>query len=689
MPRVLSNPSTFRSIVRRHQRDERGTILIMSIAGLIMAIFASALAVDLGRQAQEKKSDQLIADLAALDAARELEPLQLSVPGVTLAVVIADAQTAAEDSARRNGFDLDDPDRSLTTEVGNVDSDKLFTPGGTPPNAVRTVVTSPIGYVFGAGSRDLTATAVAKLVSSPGSGGGGTPGGTGDPWWWPTGGYPPTNNPGNSGGSGDPGYPPTETIEHFDENYCCETGWAKGGFDLGSALASADFDAVSVPVLNRVMGQMIGGNADVVSWAGLGDANVTMSALRYELSQLGVSAGSPQEMLAADLTLNKLFTATANALDRQGNSEATAAANLFKGSLGIIAQSTNTTTFKLSKIMSFEQGAGDAVAVANLKVRNLVVAAAEAANGSNVISVPDVGVTVPNVSSTALSLQIVEPQKHVFGPVGTSDHTAQVKMTITPTIDDTGLNIPLLSEPKVTGTFPFLVDAAGATGTVQMLDCYAPSMTVGVDTEPVTGSGSGTLRVTQRVPLLGTQTVLDVPTIATMPSIAAKHTDLDFAYGTEFHPFWDGSKRAGTTPLNIAGATVSVNGTPTVVNLPVGIPESAIVDAVKARLSNHLQQIENRIVTPLVKALGLTVGVADVTATDLTCIPDSPPLNIPNVDQTGSLGTPPGDGSGGSGGTGGSGSTGDGSGGTGGGTGGTDGTGGTGTPARHYPVLVG
>jgi uncharacterized membrane protein len=420
MPRVSPTPIVRRA--RRARKDERGAILVLGAAGLIVALIASALAVDLGRQASEKKADQLVADLAALDSVRELEPLLLSVPGVTVPLTIAQAQQAAEDAARRNGFDPDAEGQDVVAEVGTVGADNTFTSGGATPNAVKVTVSSLLDYLFEVGGRTLSASAVARLIPD------GTPGTPGSPGLPPTGGSP---------GGGTPGTTPTSFV----------------GFDLGSALASADFDSTTVPVLNRIFGEMIDGNADLVSWKGLGDANVTMAALGHELADLGLDVSTPQKLMAADLTLNQLFTATANALDQQGDSEATAAANLFRGSAGIIAQSTNTTTFKLAKIMTFNQGSGSTVADANLKVRNLVVAGAEAANGSNVISVPDVGINLPGIATMSMTLQIVEPMKHVFGPIGAWAETGQMKMTVTEIIDDGLPNLPMLSEPKVVGAF--------------------------------------------------------------------------------------------------------------------------------------------------------------------------------------------------------------------------------------------
>jgi uncharacterized membrane protein len=579
-PPAAPAPSPTTAVVRRLERDERGVVMIMAAVGLLLALVASALAVDLGRQASEKKEDQLIADLAALDAVRELKPLVVNAPGVSLTTVLADVTSAAKASAKRNGFDPAAAGHALTAEAGSVDSQNVFTPGSSAPNAVRVLVGSNMDYVFAPGGKDLTAKAVAKLASTSGPGGG--------------------------------------TIGGNDDQ--------KAGFFLGSALASANFDSTTAPVVNRVFGQMIGGNVDVVSWNGLGNANITMSALQHELGNLGLDVGTPQKLLAADLTLNKLFTATANALDQQGDSRAA----IFRNGAGIIAQSTNTTTFKLANIMTFDQGAGTTVADANLKVRNLVVAAAEAANGSNVISVPTAGLTVPGVSNTAVTLQVVEPMKYVFGPVGATGSTAQIKMTVTNTIDQAFTFAGLVGS-KITGTLPFTLDAAGATGTIGAIDCTttSPGMTVGVDTKPVTGAGSATLQVLATVPLLGQKQLLNVPTVATMPTLGSSHGDLPFAYSSEFHPTWDGSKRVGTYPMALDTRTVFSTTGAQVLFLPVGVSAGPVANAALATLAPLLGRVETKIIDPLIKSLGLTVGVAEVMATDHLCIPGSTPTTTP------------------------------------------------------------
>jgi len=73
----------------RGRRDEGGAIVVLAAFGLVIAMIAAGLAIDIGRLASDARTDQKVADLAALDAYR---------------VSVANFQTAATASAARNGF---------------------------------------------------------------------------------------------------------------------------------------------------------------------------------------------------------------------------------------------------------------------------------------------------------------------------------------------------------------------------------------------------------------------------------------------------------------------------------------------------------------------------------------------------------------------------------------------------------
>ncbi len=52
------------------RRDERGSVLSLSAVGMVLAMLAASLSIDLGSLAQLSRELQKVADLAALDAVR-------------------------------------------------------------------------------------------------------------------------------------------------------------------------------------------------------------------------------------------------------------------------------------------------------------------------------------------------------------------------------------------------------------------------------------------------------------------------------------------------------------------------------------------------------------------------------------------------------------------------------------------
>ncbi len=144
------------------RRRDRGAVFVLAIPALAICIAAAALAVDIGRIAVDKRSDQKVADMAALDAARAVG---LVLGTTNQAGYNAAAQTAAVASVARNEFVVGEDGRTVTAVVGTINSQtNQFVPGGS--EAVQVTATSHIENAFLPGGRDLTARAVA-LIGSP------------------------------------------------------------------------------------------------------------------------------------------------------------------------------------------------------------------------------------------------------------------------------------------------------------------------------------------------------------------------------------------------------------------------------------------------------------------------------------------------------------------------------------------
>jgi len=523
----------------------------MAIPGVVLALLATALSVDIGRQVLQKRSDQSVADAAALDAAR----------------VPADAQALAEASARRNGFDPLASGHSLVAQRGTVDAQRIFTPAAAG-NAVLVTISSHIGYIFTPGDKTLTARAVAIMA-----------------------------------------------------------GGKEGGFTLGTSLASVDTSKSAL--LNAVLGRMMGGSgvtADIVGWQGLVNSHITLEALRQELELLdaGVQFGTVDQLLASDITMAKLAQASANALTKQGDSNAA----LFLGPAGIIAKSTNTATFRLGDMIKVAEGSGASALATEFDVFGLITGGAMLANGTNAVSVPNIGITIPNVANVSLSLKVIEVPKTYTGPdvtvkAGPHVTTGQIELTLTPT-----LNVPIsvagLDGTTVTGALPVQVTAAGATADLTSITCPNPNggERVTVDLKPVSSSVSAPLTVTASV--LGYPITYNATT-AGAGAVDAPPAAVDFSYPSEFYPT-AAPKRVGASPLAL-GTMTTFTSTATLGTLPV-IPvllqgtvnatlataTPLVAPAVSLALPGVLNNLSTLVMKPLLDTLGVSIGAADVTA---------------------------------------------------------------------------
>jgi uncharacterized membrane protein len=378
------------------------------------------------------------------------------------------------------------------------------------------------------------------------------------------------------------------------------------GFTLGSSLVN--FNSSTSTLLNPIVGTMLGGtvNLSLVSWQGLAAGNVTLSALQTQLASMGFSVGTVSQLLNTNLTLAQIYQATAQALTANGD---TANANLFNI---LRAQAVTATTIKLGQMITVEQGAESAAAAARLNLLQLVTGSAEIANGTNLISVPGVAITVPNVGSLALTLKVIDGPKTYIGTAGTGPHvtTGQVELNLIPQVNI----LNLLGLVKVTGAFPIEVHAAGATGTLKSIAC--PSKNIVVTADPAAFSGvvkSSSLAVTT----LGLLPLLTVDQSNVTAAVDGPAQDIPFTYSADFSPPNNVSKHIGSQPIGLQTLN-NISGTATNINalnlLTVGLSSGGVLTAVLSSLDTIVGDLDNLVLTPLFKALGIDIGGADVTA---------------------------------------------------------------------------
>ena len=403
---------------------------------------------------------------------------------------------------------------------------------------------------------------------------------------------------------------------------------AQAGFSVGSFLASIPPGGNTI--LSKIFGDAFGVN--VLSYDGLANANVTLKAIGLAFP---VQALTPSQLLTTSVNLRDFFVASATVL-RPGN---TAAANV----LDAMAASVGPTkTIALGQTMLLETGGETAAATAQLNVLQMLSAAAFLMDGQHTVSIPGTTLNLAGLGSVQVALQVTEPAKTVFGPVGTTADTAQVKLTVTPTIDIDrsglvdqcglgntlssllGLNLlgalacllgPVMKTVNLldlSASIPIDIEVAGASATLSAINCGSPKgMTITPTLQPTTIKSSVNLQLTSAAvgPVLGASASIN----ASLVSSPGPQTFTESQFG-QVGPVGSSAIGLGSTrPLTVNSVSLLGNG------VPLGALLNPLVSTLGTVINPILNSLTQTLLDPLNHLLGLNLAGADLTPLAVDC----------------------------------------------------------------------
>ena len=144
---------------RRDPRGEQGAVVPLVAVMLTVIVAVTALTVDIGRQRVARTDMQSVADMVALDLARELDGRSASAISPTLQAA-ADLSLARNTTASGDGI-------TVTPQLGTVSSAGVFSAvsGSTRPDAVRVTAATSVDFAFQPGTGGASRSAVG--VSHP------------------------------------------------------------------------------------------------------------------------------------------------------------------------------------------------------------------------------------------------------------------------------------------------------------------------------------------------------------------------------------------------------------------------------------------------------------------------------------------------------------------------------------------
>ncbi len=533
-----------------NSEGERGSVLVFAAVGIVIAVLAAAMAIDVGSAIWRKRDLQVVADLAATDTAQQLA---IQAGGPTQAA----ANQLAQESADRNGYATTAAGyMPLLVELGSFDPAGGFTLSApATANAVRVTTERLVDHIFVPGGTTVRAQAVATFDNAP-----------------------------------------------------------VASFDIGSKLASLTPQAPAAlnPLLSRLFATSSPINLDLVGYQGLAVASVTFR----QIANADATLGSPDQLLASTVSLRKLGQATATALDSKGDPASVEAATRLRTFAATIDPNLFVAVDDLVRI---EQPGQAAAADAQFNVFNLLTGAALLANGTNTISVPSLTLGIPGLTQSNLELSVVQAPQFAVGPAQlgadgqwvTQARTAQVELRLNTNIHGEKLSLLGLVELEVDLSLPIVVETAKATGSLTDIRCAVPEsaseIDILVDRSASEARSSYQAKVTEHGVLAST-TVSSASDTATFQIPAGSET-------LTFLGPHDGSdvQSSGGTSIGLAtelaidiGAELDLLGL-----LSVDVFNDLVVDVTEG--------IDTNILVPILDALGLSIGSADVRTLGVDC----------------------------------------------------------------------
>lgn len=573
---------------RRTPSTQRGAVGLFGALVFGLALAFVVLAVDTGRLALEKRRLQVIADLAAIDA------LQAGLCGGTESLDAAAVAAAAQASAVRNGYTGDLAAEAGAVRVGDVttglDGIRQF-------DAAAPAVASAVQV-----------TAVREVTRSLIAGG----------WYG--------------------GTVPLRTVAVAQR-------LPVAGFQLGSFLASLDTDDATL--LNGLLGGMLGSsvNLDVLSYEGLAAADLTLGQLisGAELAGVGLAADGVEGLLDTDVTVADFLSIMAAALDAEGDATAALAVNELR------AAATAPGTIRIGDLLVVSSENPNAALQSNVNAYAMGSAAIQLAREGQTLNVPVSAALPLGLGTVNVSLSVIEAPQIAVGPPGrdadgnwrTVAHNSQLQLQI-----DVPVSVPLpLLGGTVSGQVSLVADAARADAWLASIQCAGadrPTHTVdiGVQTGAATvglgrftdiadpDSGIDPMTALQITLPLATATV-EVGMRTEVSGGGAGQVSFDVTDATLPQEETLGMPLAsalGNATDTLAGS-LDVQADVELLGLPLpGAPTPELVEdtTVTTLLQPLLTSLDEAVLEPVFRALGLNLGGADIELFDLD--PDEPRL---------------------------------------------------------------
>ena len=404
-----------------------------------------------------------------------------------------------------------------------------------------------------------------------------------------------------------------DTLEITRSGTAATPGEPRALFSIGSRLAALD-GGVANQLLSGLTGSSV--SLSVMDYTALADAKVNLLTFTDALAtDVGIEAGDYDALLAHDVDAGRALRVLGALAGGQSSS-----------ALSRLASAAVGTRLKVGDLIGVEAGAADGLAQgldASVSTMDLAMAMLEIGGGDRQIALTTAAQT--GIADLQIRLAIGERPNHSPWITVTSKGQPIVRTA------QTRLYVRARTSQKLSGlaqvNLPILIELASSEARLDAIACK-PSRTVTLGVRPgVARADIGTIDETK----LGDFKQALTPAPATLMSVAGLvsltgRATVEVAdQGFKPTPFTDAEIKTQT--LKTVHATGLVNGivvsllqkldvTVNIVGLPLGL--GGLVSALGTLLA-PLGPVLDAVINPILEALGLRFGEADVTVLGAVC----------------------------------------------------------------------
>lgn len=338
-----------------HHGRQRGAIGLLAAITLALAVLCMLVVIDSGRLYLEKRSLQRVADVAALEAA--------SRKGNCLAAtaIARQATTFASQSAIRNGFDVTTDGRTLVTHCGfltlDANSRRVFTADSSKTDAIQVTVSHTVPRSIAAGMGALFGTT------------------------------------------------PTPVDIQLSATAVAAAEPPLAALSIRSAALVVN--STTAPLLNAVIGSMLGGNLSLTAASWNGVVNSKLNVLNYLdalKTELNLTAAGYDQVLATTVAADKLLQVMFNVLQANGTLDS----RVSLADQQVLAAAAGKTQLALGKLINIQSGTHVEAFKADLGLLDVIQSLAQLANHkSGIAATAQVG--LPGLLNLKIQAKVIEP----------------------------------------------------------------------------------------------------------------------------------------------------------------------------------------------------------------------------------------------------------------------------------------